>query len=177
MNPRQISHNTYRIFANSSMRGCLGKQNPFGCANAKHKRCATWAPTPATLLAGLRITCEGIKDTTNYRRHIDPCKGIAGVSWLDQHQRPWLRSCWAPREGNLVHWHQSAPEAFNATVSIDDVQAAQERLWIASTYPGIDTEGWAGHRTPFQISSRSSTSTKAISAGYVVITIIATAAG
>jgi len=98
--------------------------------------------------AGVRIALSDPGEALGYRRWLDPQSGLAGAFWHEATGQRWQRQTWVDREQDLVVWQQSAPRPLVLKVTLDDVQMDHETAWIASTIPGIDAEGWAGHTVP-----------------------------
>ncbi len=115
------------------------------CKNAGMRFVGTDSCHPA---AGIRIQLGGLADSCGYRRHLDPRQGIAGVTWTEPGAGLWQRRAWVDRSENLMFWEQEGPHPLHLHLTLDRVNAENEQVWIASTYPGLDPEGWQGHRVP-----------------------------
>ena len=100
--------------------------------------------------AGVRIALSDPGEALGYRRWLDPHGGLAGASWHEADGQTWERQAWVDRDQDLVVWRQTAPRPLVLKVTLDDVGADRESTWIASTYPGIDASGWAGHTVPIR---------------------------
>lgn len=98
--------------------------------------------------AGVRIALSDPGEALGYRRWLDPATGVGGVSWHEAGGATWERRAWVDRVHDVVVWEQVLPRAQAVIVTLDDVGADCESAWIASTFPGIDAAGWAGHSVP-----------------------------
>ena len=92
----------------------------------------------------LRITTTGLGDSLGFRRWLDPRHGEVGATWQQPGVGTWQRRTWVDRHDDIAVWQQTAPHPVSLTVRLDDAAARAAEAWIASTYPGIDPEGWQG---------------------------------
>lgn len=110
--------------------------------------------------ASLRVACADLGEPVGYRRWLDPKRGMAGSYWRDGDASAsaggdetaassgWQRQTWVERTLDVAVWQQQSPRPVALTVRLDDADVATAEAWIASTYPGIDPEGWAGTSVP-----------------------------
>ena len=97
-------------------------------------------------IASLEVAGEGHGNVSGYRRELDPATGVARTTYDDAQGGRWLREAFVSRADNLVVLRFLAPRpgALSARVSLNDLDAEHASVWMATTYPPLDKEGWKG---------------------------------